>query len=834
MNINLIAISYENIGPFRDKIISIFFQNWKFLIKAPVGTGKSFLFFDWPIYWLYKYSNRNVLNIKSKEGYIKLVFEINDQQYFVTRKITKAKSKESCASKLYTLSKKIEFPKEKQETITSKDIQITIKEQNIELEEIVFKNETDLQQNIQDFLPPKEVFLNTVFLTQDSDNIFELQPAERLNVLKNIFNLLGIDEAKEEIAEKRKEVWYKIKATTDTHNQDIKLQNLIKNYIKNLQNLEKNNKTDIDIPNQKEFISELEFVQDKISINDFSNEHFPKQLPEDIQIQINQQNSEYEKIKTESANVKNQIIQEENNIKTIEKLINEIKDNNSILEKKINNINPNNLLKLKEEKTKKRTTQSEYEKEIPTQLIQKFNQDNWNIIEHKLNEITLSSTYNYLQNIINEGKKLNDEIQKQELKIKNEELLQKNQEEKLSYELKSKEEKLSEIKKQIIKLQEKEKTSAQQIETQASFACEKIDGQCPFIKVINKKTFDQLELQKNEISKEILEAEKNQKTIENEIKTIKKDIENFQKQEHPEIKKSKENIQITKEKIETIKNFLTQVNWKTIQDNYQNNQTIEEEIKKIDREIEILEVESSKIEQYKKELEKNITQIQMHEKTIKDNQTKIKELQTKEEEIKKNSAKYNTSSLAELEKTINEIKNIQRDIDNLIKEHKHTQIEIKQLQEEEKILNNLYLVFSKELLLIVLQDSLPILNDIVNNYLAQVVEYQINLSLNTTNSEKIELEAKIFDEKWERDIKSLSGGQRVLLKLTWMLAISSYMNSPILFLDETINNLDQDTVGKVADMLENFTKQRNMKFYTVTHSQQIQEMHIWDETIEIK
>jgi DNA repair exonuclease SbcCD ATPase subunit len=79
----------------------------------------------------------------------------------------------------------------------------------------------------------------------------------------------------------------------------------------------------------------------------------------------------------------------------------------------------------------------------------------------------------------------------------------------------------------------------------------------------------------------------------------------------------------------------------------------------------------------------------------------------------------------------------------------------------------------------------------------------------------------------------LSGGQRVLLKLTWMLAISSYMNSPILFLDETINNLDQDTVWKVADMLENFTKQRNMKFYTVTHSQQIQEMHIWDETIEI-
>lgn len=66
-----------------------------------------------------------------------------------------------------------------------------------------------------------------------------------------------------------------------------------------------------------------------------------------------------------------------------------------------------------------------------------------------------------------------------------------------------------------------------------------------------------------------------------------------------------------------------------------------------------------------------------------------------------------------------------------------------------------------------------------------------------------------------------------------MLAISSYINSPILFLDETINNLDTDTVGKVADMLEDFVKQREMKFYTITHSQQIQQMDIWDKIIEI-
>lgn len=66
-----------------------------------------------------------------------------------------------------------------------------------------------------------------------------------------------------------------------------------------------------------------------------------------------------------------------------------------------------------------------------------------------------------------------------------------------------------------------------------------------------------------------------------------------------------------------------------------------------------------------------------------------------------------------------------------------------------------------------------------------------------------------------------------------MLAISTYINSPVLFLDETINNLDSDTVGKVANMLEDFVKQRDMKLYTVTHSQQIQDMKFWDKTIEL-
>ena len=115
----------------------------------------------------------------------------------------------------------------------------------------------------------------------------------------------------------------------------------------------------------------------------------------------------------------------------------------------------------------------------------------------------------------------------------------------------------------------------------------------------------------------------------------------------------------------------------------------------------------------------------------------------------------------------------------------------------------------------------------------QCVDYTLQMNI-AENNDKLELEAKVFDEKWEREVKSLSGWQRTILKLVRMLAVSSYLRTPLLFLDETINNLDADTVGKVSEMINNFVKQRTMKFYTVTHNKEIQDMQIWDNIIEIQ
>ena len=63
--LDLIAITYENIWPFKDQKLSLFFKEGNFLVKAPIGTGKSFLFFDGPSFALYKSSWRNILNRKA-------------------------------------------------------------------------------------------------------------------------------------------------------------------------------------------------------------------------------------------------------------------------------------------------------------------------------------------------------------------------------------------------------------------------------------------------------------------------------------------------------------------------------------------------------------------------------------------------------------------------------------------------------------------------------------------------------------------------------------------------------------------------------------------------
>jgi DNA repair exonuclease SbcCD ATPase subunit len=157
----------------------------------------------------------------------------------------------------------------------------------------------------------------------------------------------------------------------------------------------------------------------------------------------------------------------------------------------------------------------------------------------------------------------------------------------------------------------------------------------------------------------------------------------------------------------------------------------------------------------------------------------------------------------------------------------------KDLEVTEERLKNLHQILSKELMYVVLEDALPSLFAIINALLSQIVDYQLHFQLIKSSSDRLELEVEVEDHRGRRPTSSLSGGQKVILKLTWILAVASYMRLPLLLLDETINNLDTALVAKVAELLDDFVRKQNIALYVVTHSPQIQEMNLWEEVVEI-
>ena len=829
--LNLIAISYKNIWPFQDKLLSVFFTTGKILIKAPIGSGKSFLFFDGPIYGLYKYSARNILNTKSKDGFIKVIFEVNQETYLIIRNIKKGKSKDSCDSKLYKITGDVWFLNEETPLQNDKDIEAMLHQHNnIHREEISFKNETDLQQTLQTILPPREVIMNTIFLMQDSDNIFELTPVDRLLILKNVFNLMGIDEAKEVLADKKREIRYKIKATTDISRYDEKLKTGIQNYLSTFETTKTLLNTTLATSKYEDFFDQRKLIQDKIQISDFSLDDFPADREQQLHEHIQNKKSQKQKILHQLETIQKDITHHQDKYIQLQSSEKELKESISILQKKIESIDEKHIETLKLQKQDIITQQSAYEKKIPRANIRAYIQQHWSeIIFEKESDITVTNSYLFVQELIHNGKKWAEEIKNIQLQIQNQQLKIKNEAEKITTQKKYLEEKIQEQKNQEKNIEKNINELENNINEQASFACQKIDAQCPFIKVINKKTFDQLEIQKKSFQQQQIHIQTTIKKLQEELQTLQalqipsknNDQENLEKQQ-----KEAENS------IENIKIFLNEIDYKTIETIYTQYSSLDKEAKQLDKKIHESEQETKQREERKAQIQKAITQQESIEKQLSDYAKIITEKQQEQKTIQLEKEKIDIATTTNLEKNHETMKQIHHDIDMLIEEFKWHQLQRQKLEEQEKIIGNLYTIFSKELLLLVVQDHLPTINDIINNYLAQIVDYQISLQLKN-EGEKVELEAKILDQKGERDTKSLSWWQRIILKLVWMLAISSYINSPILFLDETINNLDEDTVGKVANMLEDFVKQRAMKFYTITHSQQIQSMDIRDQTIKI-
>ena len=847
--INLLAAYYENIWPFKGTCCSLFFDEWKYLIKAPIWSWKSFLFFDSPRYALYKDSSRNMLNLQSKNWEISLIFEVDSVYYLVKRILKSTKMwNDSCSSQLFLINYDWDNLLKDIKELTWSDellqrnvnfLKLFDKESwnKWKAEEISFKNETDFQLALEDLLPPKEVFLSTVFLLQDADNIFEMRPADRLIVLKNVFNLLWIDDAKEKVQEKKKEVWYKLKALQDHSLQDEKLRTNLKWLRENIKELEKDHELQIILSCNDQFFYDIEWFLDQISLINFSLNWLDLESLTKSEKIVQEKIDAVVKLDTQISENEKQISSIESQQKQVSDDIIKLKNNILDLQKKIESIDVKKWTELKNKKM---------------QLFQKWNTINetadysglddfisfWNenIIDREdIKRIEKPNNLKWVYDILQTAKEvwvqIKSEIEFKNSKLENLELQSKRWKENHDREIERlkelKSRKEEEIKQQQIRIKELDEMRAKN----SDFDCPDLCKKCPHINAINKQQFEQYSQQKEKLN-QILDSLK--VDFDNESYDEKLKLMESEKNSAGDIEqiKIKDEIKKLMEFQNSLKDYLINIWFSDWEKTYHEWEWIQSDMQDLDKQLFKREEESKNLDVYQQEKIWAETSLKHLEQTISDLDEKIKELNTKIFWIKTEKEKNDIELLQNQQKQLKQVVQYVSQIEQLIEDNINNQNLTKQLQEDEKKLSRLYSILSKEIVLYALDWYLPVLSDIINGYLAQCVDYSIKMQI-VENSEKLELDAKILDSKWEREVKSLSWWQRTILKLVWMLAISSYLRTPLLFLDETINNLDIDTVWKVSEMINNFVKQRTMKFYTVTHNKEIQDMQIWDDVIEL-
>lgn len=709
-----------------------------------------------------------------------------------------------------------------------------------------FKNETDLQKNLDELIPPKEVFLGTYFLLQDSDNIFELPPKERLEIFKHVFWLLGIDESKDKIAEEKREIGAIIKSRADMTQYDMKLKPLLDRLIilwSQLQIQWERYKQDTTaISHRSSFVSEQELLQGKIII-----EHLA--LPERLDISpLREAILSYQQRHTELQTTLRSVQGQEQSLQIA---LSSLRQQLSTKTKESDDI----------QVQLDRYSDSLFQ-EVTNTLQAKQNQ-RWEYI----NSIDLSQEFTTVQKLWHEAKtqELRDiftslrgegtttwQSTTQDLDWfvpRNDSLLGIPSNESsftlielrsiiqacivfgkdAKYQLTAREDKkvtlnqrLQDLDIQILQSTKTIQEFEQTINTNAQFHCDKIDGSCPYVEMINTATFKTLrnQLATMTADQERIQSQKIQLT--NDLTTLTSDITIKQLADDAEIAKKtliSSQRKLREEQITvltTIDKEITLLQSQRSQLQQQQATTL-----KLREQLITLQSEKTSLTQQITETTASLESIETQITTLRTQLQELISLNTIEEDVK---------TLAEFEQLVDRLT-------ILLQEFKENQLLIKQLKEKEKILSDLYLVFSKELLLIVVQSNLPQIQDLMNMYLSQVVDYQLVMDIDkkSTSTESLELFVTIKDRLGIREVWSLSWWQKVILKLVWMMAISVITRSQMLFLDETINNLDGDTVARVADLLTNFIKGKGdqFQFYVVTHSHQIQDMGIRDGVIEI-
>ena len=160
---------------------------------------------------------------------------------------------------------------------------------------------------------------------------------------------------------------------------------------------------------------------------------------------------------------------------------------------------------------------------------------------------------------------------------------------------------------------EKDRDYEKQIESEAEFSCEKINSQCPFIRVINKQHFEQREIEKKKIleEKESLEQKIKSEDFDKKLYDIKKKLENPESTSQDEKKQIKDDQLKNTKAMDLLRDFLKVVDYKKIDELNETFKKNENQISELEKQIiqqEELQASQEKFQQDKIRLETSIKQ----------------------------------------------------------------------------------------------------------------------------------------------------------------------------------------------------------------------------------
>ena len=357
-----------------------------------------------------------------------------------------------------------------------------------------------------------------------------------------------------------------------------------------------------------------------------------------------------------------------------------------------------------------------------------------------------------------------------------------------------------------------------------------------------KEEYNKLKQQKEELKKVILDVEVKEKMLsslkeniqklEEELKNI--DLKGYKEEDFEELKlKEKENRE-KKEKLNklSLKKLSIEKELEKIEENLKVKTKLQKELVAFD-----IKEDLEELEQRKKELLEKKEYLTQKAKKEKEKIAKIKELQ-KEKEINLDFKKKELKSIQEKLKSLTDVEVDEKEIENLKKELevslkkegslkeeiKNLSIKLKEfeklnrqkrvLEDELDVLDRLNKkIGSKDgdkLKKVVINNQIETLLTIANIHLKKLTKGRYLLKRKDNFKEIELLVVDRFYANKQRDISTLSGGERFLTSLALSFALSDMVkeniNIEFMFLDEGFGTLDLNTLLNVLDVIKDATK----------------------------